>query len=221
LMRPGYDQLSQYGSELSTGPNAIIMNANFLAAGLLIIAFAAGLFRSIQGGRWLRMGSALLGVCGAGEAVTALFPCDPGCPLAAESFSQLAHNADAVVAFVALALAPLLISTGLKQNRYWQGYQHYSFVTGLATIGLFSIFSAASLGYLGFVGLLQRLFLAVPFLWIEVMATKLLRASSYDPPRQHCSETRAKLLGNLFQSGSVPRIVHSPAMKGWTRAKQS
>jgi hypothetical membrane protein len=44
LMRPGYDQLGQYGSELGTGPNAIVMNANFVVTGFLIIVFAPGLF---------------------------------------------------------------------------------------------------------------------------------------------------------------------------------
>jgi hypothetical membrane protein len=66
LMRPGYDQLSQYGSELGTGPNAIVMNANFIVTGLLIIAFAIGLFENIRGDhgrRWVRfsLGSSVLG----------------------------------------------------------------------------------------------------------------------------------------------------------------
>jgi len=182
LMRPGYNQLNQYGSELGTGPNAIIMNANFVVTGLLITAFAVGLFRNIKGGRWPGIGSTLLGIFGVAEATGGFFPCDPSCPIAAQSLSQLAHYVDAVVAFVALAFAPLLVSRGLNHDSYWQGYRPYSLITGVAAIGLFSIFSAASLGYLGFVGLLQRLFLAVPFVWIEVMATKLLRASKYDAP---------------------------------------
>ena len=36
-MRSGCDQLNQYGSELGTGPNAIIMNTNFVVTGLLIV----------------------------------------------------------------------------------------------------------------------------------------------------------------------------------------
>src|SRR6266496_1173772 len=170
LVRPGYNQLNQYGSELGTGPNAIIMDANFFVTGLLIIGFAGGLFRSIHGGKWAGAGSTLLAVFGAGEAAGGLFPCDPGCPVAAQSFSQLAHNVDAVVALVALTLAPLIVSPSLKRDGYWQRYRAYCLVTGLATVALFSTFSVASLGYLGSVGLLQRLFLAVPFLWIEVMA---------------------------------------------------
>jgi len=181
LMRPGYDQLSQYGSELGTGPNATIMNANFVVTGLLIIVFATGLFANIPGVRWTRMGSILLGVFGAGEGAGGFFPCDPGCPITAQSVSQLTHNVDAVIDFVAIALAPFLFSLGLNSDDRWKGYRSYSLVTGLIAIGLFLVFSAASLGYLGFVGLFQRLFLAATFLWIEVVAIRLLRISGHHP----------------------------------------
>jgi hypothetical membrane protein len=181
LMRPGYDQLSQYGSELGIGPNAIIMNTNFVVTGLLVIAFATGLFASIRRVRWIQIGSILLGVFGAGEVAGGFFPCDPGCPITAHSISQIAHNVDAVVAFVAIALAPFLFSLGLNRDGPWLGYRSYSLATGLVAIGLFSIFSAASLGYLGYVGLFQRLFLAVTFLWIEVVAIRLFRTSDRRP----------------------------------------
>src|SRR6266581_9538910 len=66
LMRPGYNQLNQYGSELGTGPNAIIMNANFVVTGLLIIALATGLFASIRRGTMVQIDSIMLGVFGTG-----------------------------------------------------------------------------------------------------------------------------------------------------------
>src|SRR2546425_9806582 len=81
LMRPGYDQLSQYGSELGTGPNAIIMNTNFVVTGLLIIAFATGLFASIRRVRRIPIGSIMLGVFGVGEGAGGFFPFDPRCPI--------------------------------------------------------------------------------------------------------------------------------------------
>jgi len=119
LMRPGYDQLSQYGSELGTGPNAIIMNTNFVITGLLIIAFATGLFAIIRRVRWIQIGSIMLGVFGVGEVAGGFFPCDPGCPITAQSVSQLTHNVEAVIAFVAIALSPFLISLGLNREDHW------------------------------------------------------------------------------------------------------
>jgi hypothetical membrane protein len=182
LMRPGYDQLNQYGSELGTGPNAIIMNTNFVVTGLLIVAFATGLFKNLHGGGWAQTGSILLAVFGTGEVAGGFFPCDPGCPIAAQSLSQRAHNMDAVIAFVAIALAPFIVSLGLNSDDRWRHYRSYSLFTGVLSIGLFLVFSATSLGYLGYVGLFQRLFLAVPFLWIEIVAMKLFRISGRDLP---------------------------------------
>jgi hypothetical protein len=181
LMRPGYDQLGQYGSELGTGPNAIIMNTNFVVTGFLIVGFAKGLFSNIHGGRWIQIDSILLGIFGVGELAGGFFPCDPGCPVATQSISQLAHNVDAILAFGALALAPIVLSLGLNRDDRWKRYRSYSMVTGLLAIGLFLALSAASLGYLGYVGLIQRLFLALPFIWIEVVAIRLLRISGHDP----------------------------------------
>jgi hypothetical protein len=98
-----------------------------------------------------------------------------------QSFSQLTHNVDAILAFVALALAPFIFLLGLNRDDRWKRYRSYSLVTGVLAFGLFLALSVASLGYLGCVGLIQRLFLAVPFLWIEVVAIRLLQISGHGP----------------------------------------
>ncbi len=178
LMRPGYDQLTQYGSELGTGDNSIIMNANFLITGLLIMSFSLGLLTNIRTAFWSRAGSIFVGLFGIGEIATAAFPCDPGCPLTnPQSLYQQVHNGIAAVAFTAIAVAPLLVSVRLKRDKSWRSYQAYSLGTGLAALGLFIAFSIAALYTLLYVGLLQRLFLAIPFLWIELMAIHLLAVS--------------------------------------------
>ena len=38
ILRPGYDQLTQEGSELGTGPNSLVMNANFVVTGVFFPA---------------------------------------------------------------------------------------------------------------------------------------------------------------------------------------
>ena len=178
LLRPGYDQLTQYGSELGTGDNSIIMNTNFIVTGLLIVSFSLGLLTSIRTGFWSSAGSIFVGLFGIGEIATAAFPCDPGCPLTnPQSLYQQVHNGIAAVAFTAIAIAPLLVSVQLKRDKSWRNYQAYSLGTGFAALGLFIAFSIAALYSLLYVGLLQRLFLAFPFLWIELMAIHLLAIS--------------------------------------------
>ena len=127
LLRPGYDQLTQYGSELGTGDNSVIMNANFLITGILIVSFSLGLLTRIRTGFWSRAGSIFVGLFGMGEIATAAFPCDPGCPLTSpQSLSQQAHNGIAAVAFTVIAVAPLLVSVRLKRDKSWRSYQAYS-----------------------------------------------------------------------------------------------
>jgi len=178
FLRPGYNQLAQKGSELGTRPNSIIMNLNFAITGTLIIVFALGLIGQIRDRNWSKIGITLLIVCGVGEAITGAFPCNPGCP-ATGSFSQNAHLGIAVIFFSSIAIAPLIIGIGLKQDQFWKPYRTYSIVSGLAGMALFVAFSIALLSPLQSVGLLERLFLAVPFLWIELMAVHAIRHSLF------------------------------------------
>ena len=172
ILRPGYDQLTQKGSELGTGPNSLVMNANFVATGLLILIFCFGLLKNIGAGEWSQVGLIFLAIAGVGEVATGIFPCDPGCPLVGSS-SQLIHTGIAVVFFGATVLFPIFIGIGLNQDQYWTPYRSYSLVTGVASIGLFIAFSVAVLTSFHYVGLLQRFFLAAPFQWIGIMANRL------------------------------------------------
>ena len=169
VLRPGYNQLTQRGSELGTGPNAIVMNTNFVVTGLLMIAFVLGLTRSIQGGYLTTAGTLFLGIAGLGEVAAALFPCDIGCPLTG-SFSQLVHTGIAVIFFGSISLAPLLVSLGLKQDPFWKSLRNYSFAIGLLSLVGLGAFSWSVLAMFTYIGLVQRLYLAVPFQWMGIMA---------------------------------------------------
>ena len=172
FLRPGYNQLTQRGSELGTGPNAIVMNTNFVVTGLLTIAFTLGLIRSFQRGSWAAVGTVFLGVAGLGEVAAAVFPCDPGCPLTG-SMSQLGHTGIAVVFFGSISLAPLLFSLGLDHDPFWKSLRNYSLATGLLSLVGLGAFSWSVLAMFTYIGLVQRLFLAVPFQWIGIMAYHL------------------------------------------------
>src|SRR5207302_11411451 len=81
ILRPDYDQLTQKGSELGTGPNSLVMNANFVVTGLLILIFCFGLLKNIGAEKWSQVGLTFLAIAGVGEVATGIFPFDPGGPL--------------------------------------------------------------------------------------------------------------------------------------------
>jgi len=78
LTIPGFDLTRHALSLLETGPFGAIQIANFLLSGTLLIAYAAGLRRSLRagpGGSWAPL---LIGVCGLGFIGGAFFHPDPG-----------------------------------------------------------------------------------------------------------------------------------------------
>ena len=174
ILRPGYDQVTQTGSELGTGRYSIVMNANFVATGVLILIFWVGLLTTMHPGKWSKFGLVILAIAAVGEVATGIFPCDPGCPLNGGSLSQMIHTEIAVVFFGAIAVFPAFIGIGLDQDQRWISYRSYSIVTGVVSIGLFIAFSVAVLTSFQYLGLLQRFFLAAPFQWIGIMASRLL-----------------------------------------------
>ena len=174
ILRPGYDQVTQTGSELGTGRYSIVMNANFVGTGVLILIFWVGLLTNMHAGKWSKFGLVILAIAAVGEVGAGIFPCDPGCPLNGGSLSQMIHTGIAVVFFGAIAVFPVFIGIGLNQDQHWASYRSYSIVTGVVSIGLFIAFSVAVLTSFQYLALLQRFFLAAPFQWIGIMASRLL-----------------------------------------------
>lgn len=177
LLRPGHDHIADYISELGAGPNAWIMNANFTLTGLLLASFSLGLARALGPGKSARAGSALVGIFGSGVFAAGIFSCDPGCPSAGASLSQQMHDTVSIIAFVAIMIAPIIVSLGMRRDPLWQGYRLYSIATGVAAIAFFFLFVAST----QYVGALERLFVATPFLWIGVIALRLFKVSRLAP----------------------------------------
>jgi len=175
LLRPGYDPMLQYGSELGQGSNAWIQNTNFAVTGFLIVMFSLGLQRTFNPGRGSRLGPGLLLLFGACELATGFLPCDPACPIPGTSLSQSIHNLLAVVAFVTLPLAPLTLSALFKKDRLWIPVTAYSRATGIVTFCLSAVFLAGSFAQASWKGLAEILLVAVPFLWIETVASRMFK----------------------------------------------
>ena len=176
FLRPGYDHIAQSMSELGEvgDPNAIIMNTvGFPLSGLLLITFAFGLHRGLSESEGSRIGPALIAISGVGLILTGIFPCDPSC--VDVSFTGRMHSICAMIPAFGMMFAPLAISQRLDKDSRWQNYRSYSIVTGIITAII-----AAMYGFNVFEplkGALQRASMAVPLLWVEVMAIKLLRLS--------------------------------------------
>jgi hypothetical membrane protein len=173
-LRPNYSHASKYMSELGEAgaTNAWVMNlAGFGLLGVLIIAFALALYRGTEGGWHSRIGAALIAISGAALVGAAVFPRDPS---GAEQTSiGMTHYVFSMIAGGGTTLALFALAQAFKGDPRWSDYRGYTLATGIATaiLGL-ALVSAAIEGWMG---ALQRIALAVPLVWMEVISIRLLR----------------------------------------------
>lgn len=177
-LRPGFDHLSQYISELgergsSTG--IFMRYAGFVATGVLHLGYAAAFHAAlihVSAQRRLTLLVALLiGLNGLGRIGAGMFACEPGCA-APEVLSQHLHSLAASIAFLALALAAILASRLFRTDERLRDLTAYSFATGAA--GLFFLWLMSAGAAAGpYPGLYERLASGVLTLWIFVSALRL------------------------------------------------
>ncbi len=183
FLEPGYSQVSQYISDLGAyalyGSYAILQNLNFWIFGILVVVFSFGLKRSLPGTR----ATNLLVLFGIMVFLGGVFPDSPS------PFPGYIHDTAAVAGFISIVLCQFVVWRRLRHNtpeeeKVWGGYRSYSLASGLLSLVLF-IYSSFILPFDSpITGLVQRVFVAVPFLWIEVMAIRLLRPSGLLPAKK-------------------------------------
>jgi hypothetical membrane protein len=177
LLRSGYSQIYNYISDLGVGPYAIIQNANFIILGLLSLVFAFGFGRTLaaSSGRRARSVVGIIVVFGLGTmfaGASLLF------------IAYFAHTLATFIAFFTIIAAQSLTWRSLKNSdgKTWGRYRAYSLISGLLSLVLlFVFFSTLSTAYHGAT---ERVFVAVPLIWIEVTGIKLHSLSKRTSPMQ-------------------------------------
>jgi hypothetical membrane protein len=169
LLRPDYSHVSEQISKLGEvgAPNAAIQDANFIVFGLLVVVFAYGLHKGIGDGRGSRIGPILIGIGGmVGFMGAGVF-----------SLPSPIHAPVSIIGLTALMVATFAISRRLKRDSRWHSYGSYSLIFGGIAVVLFLVVFIAGPQSPWF-GLIQRLFIAPLFVWLEIMALHLARISN-------------------------------------------
>ncbi len=178
LLRHSFSQTRDYISDLGIGPFSIIQNTSFLIFGTLAIIFAFGLSEALPKtrSRAQQTVKGLLVVFGLGiifAGLTLIFPIGPYTSAAENSLHQLAS----VISFLTIIVAQIMTWQTLRGNTLpaWRIYKHYSLISGVASLA--ALFTFSALQYSEFAGAMERLFIAVPWLWIEVSGFMLYKLS--------------------------------------------
>jgi hypothetical membrane protein len=179
LLYPGYNQLTQATSELTSkaAPPAAAAVANFggYALGLLLIAFAFGLYRGVRRSRWLLIGAILVGIFGLVCFIQPFFPMDPGA--ASYAFQNMMHDAVYVISGVALIPGFLILSVAFARDSSLRPYRWYTLITPFAIL-----LAGLDVGFFP-AGVPERLSILALLIWFEVAAFRLLRLAFYREPR--------------------------------------
>jgi hypothetical membrane protein len=186
--RANYDPLRHPVSSLALGESGWMQVANFIVAGLLMLACAVGLrlaLRPLRGSIW---GPLLVGVWAIGLLCAGIFVTDPvsGYPpgtsdrLSGHSWHGALHDLFSLAAFVALSAACFVLSCRFAA-RGERGWAIYSVFSGFAFAVAFVLSSAGfgqAEGLVGLAGLFQRIAVIVGFGWLTLLAVHLLRGPS-------------------------------------------
>jgi uncharacterized protein DUF998 len=176
LTRGGFDLTRHPLSLLSLGAAGWVQIVNFIVAGVLMLAFAAGVARSLGTGPGRRWAPILFAVYGAGLVLGGAFTADPALGFPAGTpdgyptewtFHGAVHAFAAPLAFLSLVAVTFVVASRLT----WEGHRAaavWSRVIGVACLVLCIPFGPAMSVRL-FVGV------ALGFAWITGYGISLLR----------------------------------------------
>ncbi|MFJ5829968.1 DUF998 domain-containing protein [Streptomyces sp. NPDC093089] len=171
LLRDGFDFGRNAISQLALGEAGWVQTVNFLVAGALLIAGAAGLRRILGGGAGGTWGPVLTGGFGASFWAAAAFPADAGAgfPVGAPDATVMSghgsvHMPAGTVGYLALCAAFLVLARPLaaRGHRHWAVASRIvpavvlaGFTASAATVAAFT--AGAALGLLWLAALTARL----------------------------------------------------------------
>ncbi|MFI6316618.1 DUF998 domain-containing protein [Nonomuraea sp. NPDC050556] len=171
--RESYDAMRHPISSLALGPGGSVQVVNFVLAGALSLALAAGLWKV------RKAGSVLIGVWGLGFLGTAFFTTDPvggypaGTPLyPVGTVHGMLHNLFALVAAIAFVAACIVMARG------WVAYSVGTAVVFVAAMVVSAVGTAQTAGFVGVAGLSDRIAVVAAFAWLTAVALREARRAA-------------------------------------------
>lgn len=169
LTREGFDITKHPLSFLGVSDWGWLQMANFIIAGLLVLALAVGVRRSLKDQKGRIVGPLLLGGLGVGLLLAGAFPPDPGFgfPLGTPegdpenlTYRSALHGLGFMLSFICFALAGVVFIRRDVRKKYW----------GRAAVGVVAIIGALGLSVLwpGTDGIALRNLGSAIFLWTWV-----------------------------------------------------
>jgi hypothetical protein len=166
---PGYQTVSDTLSQLATkgAPHPWVIGVGLVLAGLMLEGFAWALYRRLADRVRARRIGVLVVVSGLAIQVAAFVHDDPNELGAPSTISGAIHGALASIAFAGLIVALFTFTRAMGSERGFGRVTGFSFRIGVACAVVGSVFEIQVVQSIE--GLLQRVFVTMFAIWIEVV----------------------------------------------------
>jgi hypothetical protein len=187
LSTPGYSLVRDTVSSLALTDIGWLQSICFLAMGLLLEIFVAGLFFNIRRARGFYAGIVLLALCGFVLMLIATFHMEhPGAPPIDGTIHTIAsYGLGLLFPIAILSLAP-----SFKSTPNWKNIFIYTLIAGVLAFGL--IIGAFLTEQTGWFGLYERIIIGNALIWVEVVAIHFLRVLLKQQPNPLPLQSGAK-----------------------------
>lgn len=184
-LRPGYEPLHRFGSELALGDRGWVMISNFVIAGVLVLGWSIGLRRVLDGGRAATAAPILAALFGLSFVAGGVFVTDPspgnpeGMPVPPEpTVHGFLHDANPVPFYLSLIALIAVMAYRFAAEPGGRAWVWFSIGTALAVPATFVLAAAnydMDTGTGEFHGLWQRINLTIGLTWIASVTVRYLR----------------------------------------------
>ena len=178
LSIPGYSLVRDTVSSLALTGIGWLQSICFLAMGLLLEIFVAGLFFNIRRARGFHVGIVLLGLCGFVLMLIATFHMDHS---GAPPIDGTIHTIASYGLGLLFPIAILSLAPSFKSTPNWKNFFIYTLIAGLLALAL--IMGALFAGQRGWFGLYERIIILNALVWVEVVAIHFLRLLLRQEPK--------------------------------------
>ena len=134
-LRPGYEPLKMYVSELSLGPRGWIQIVNFVLFGLLLLVFTRGVAAEFQSGKASRGGIILLTILAICYLLSGPFVMDPAStPRSQMTFHGTLHGILGGIVFSLMPVSCFVFLRRFREDSKWRFLQSSTLVLGTISV---------------------------------------------------------------------------------------
>lgn len=145
-----------------------MMNSGLVVIGLLVNGFAYGFYRIINNYKLAKTIWILFAISGVGFSLTGVFQVTPFW-----TADDIIHNVFALIAYFSSLAAIAICAKTVFCVPEWNIYRQFSFVVVILGLSLVVLFNIQTLDSIE--GLVQRVLLALPLLWVELVSLRSLQ----------------------------------------------